>query len=341
MNLSNTENVEDYDSSSSSEDEGRFGFWGAGGGSSGSLSKYMAKREKESKRDLQKELAAKRESEMARDRPELAKAELAKAELAKAELAKVEQARQELAQLELANAEAAKDIERSMGSRALAGNLASSQKSLQLSQSFHGQMRASAADLQSDRMNSIQQSREQVYEEPKRSNIDNSAAVTNAMIAAYVSQAMNQNASFENRGIPREAFDAEPELLDSIPASKVLRRIGAYRNWTEEEIQADLNALEFHRLRTVKDMRELSYDSWKEIKELLPLVRELLIKEINKGRNVQFPRPDVPLQQASGSSSFSIADVPVDIKSVRAPTSTPMDSPDMGQYRRTFQGRQW
>jgi hypothetical protein len=177
-------------------------------------------------------------------------------------------------------------------------------------------------------------SREQINEVPRYS-VENTAAI----MAAYVAQAMAQGGAF-SKGLPREEFDAEPELLDSIPASKVLRRIGAYRNWTEEEIQADLNALEFHRLRTVKDLRELSYDSWKEIKELLPLVRELLIKEISKGRSLSsLPRPEANYLSKTGSGSFS--DTPVESKTIRAPTSTPMDSPDMGQFRKAFQVRQW
>jgi hypothetical protein len=313
-----SENAYDYESSSSSEDE-KMGFWGGSGGSSSSLSKYMAKREKESKKELQKELAAKRELEIAKEKAEAARAEAARAELAKAEIVRQE----------IVAAESVKDIQKSMGSQTLAqmigGETSKSYSQLPI--------RSSATELQNERISSAKQSKEQIYEAPKYS-VDHAAA----LMAAYVAQAMNQAPAFANKGVPREVFDAEPELLDSIPASKVLRRIGAYRNWTEEEIQADLNALEFHRLRLVKDLRELSIDSWKEIKELLPLVRELLVKEINRGRQVPVTRPDVPLPSGS---SFSMSDTPVEYKNIRAPTSTPMDSPDMSQFRRTFQGRQW
>ena len=333
----------DDESSSSSEEEGRFGFWGAGV-SSGSLSKYMAKREKDSKKDLQKELAAKREADLVKEKAEIAKVEAAKAEAAKASLKLEEQ-------------------KKSSGSQTLASNIGWSQNQAASSQTFSSQpiqaiqpaqaqppntSYGSHADLLAERITSSNQSREQIYnvEEPKRSGnvLADNSAFNNAMIAAYVTQAMNNVSAavpFANRVIPREEFDAEPELLDSIPASKILRRLGAYRNWSDQEIQSDLNVLEFHRLRSVKDLRELSLDSWKEIKELLPLVKELLIKEVHKGRSAAFVRPEVPLQNVSGNSSFSVTETPQEIKTIRAPTSTPMDSPDLSQSRRAIQGRQW
>lgn len=299
--MSNTQPADDYDSSSSSEDDGKFGFWGAGGGSSGRLSEYMSKREKESKKDMLKDIAAKREADLAKE-----KAEAAKLELAKLEAAKLEAAKLELARLELAKAEAAKVI--------TSENRLASSNSTQ-----------SLAEILSNRNSTVNLSKDQV-------NSDNNAAITTAM-TALLTQAMGGSTS--HRAAPRDEFNTDPELLDSITASKVLRRLGAYRNWSEQEIQADLNALEFHRLRTVKDLRELSFESWKEIKELLPLVKELLIKEIHRGRTLC----SAPLSNSMADAGFS---TPSDsTKNVRAPTSTPMDSPDLGQSRRAFQGRQW
>lgn len=312
--MSNTQHVDDYESSSS-EDEGNFGFWGAGG-SSGRLSECMAKREKDSKKDMQKEIAAKREAES--HKPELTRSDTARAELIRLDAAKIK----------------AERSVGSQGSQTLSSNSVSSQSNLKMAPAnsatyAQGTNARSLADLNPI---SAHLSREQV-------NVDNSAAFNNAMVAAYVAQAMTGVASvpLTNRVVPRDEFETEPELLDTIPASKVLRRLGAYRNWSEAEIQSDLNALEFHRLRTVKDLRELSYDSWKELKELLPLVKELLMKEINRGRPQFYARPEIPLP----NGAFPMADAHTDLKSVRAPTSTPMDSPDVGQIRRNFQGRQW
>jgi len=331
MNPSNTEYVIDSDSSSSSEEDSKFSFWGAGGGSSGSLSKYMVKREKESRKEMQKELAAKREAEIAKEKAELAKADSVKAELLKAELVKAELAKAELAKADSAKAELSRigASQSSAGSQTLSA-IGPSLSAQALSQSSSPERTGSRDRSSRDRIDS----REQIYEAPRYS-VENTAAI----MAAYVAQAMSQGGAF-SKGLYREEFDAEPELLDSTPASKVLRRIGAYRNWTEDEIQTDLNALEFHRLRTVKDLRELSYDSWKEIKELVPLVRELLVREISKGRNISLPRTEGNYLPKT-ASSFSMADTPTEAKNIKAPTSTPMDSPDMGQLRKTFQVRQW
>ena len=325
--LSNNYADEVDDSSSSSEDEGRFGFWGAGGGSSGSLSKFMAKRERQSQKDLQKELAVKRESEFAKEKADKAKLEEQKKSETLAPPAEQPAYKSQLTSSHLASGQ---QTPLSQQSHLLSG---------QQSPFPHIQSRSLSDTKRAPdpvRPISNSQSQELSFVEPP-ANFD--AAFNNAMMAAYITQAVSASNNSVQRSLPRETFDNEPELPDSVPSSKILRRIGAYRNWSEQEIQADLTALEFHRLRTVKDMRELSYDGWKEIKELLPLVRELLIKEVFRGRSI---RQEVSYQNAAGNS-ISDLNTPQsvqDVKNIRAPTSTPMDSPDMNQ-RRTINVRQW
>ncbi|KAI9025961.1 hypothetical protein CLU79DRAFT_803542 [Phycomyces nitens] len=64
-------------------------------------------------------------------------------------------------------------------------------------------------------------------------------------------------------------------LPDSMRTSTLIEQIGKERSWTEEQIDSDIDILEANRLGFVRDLRDLSDNSWKVI-PLLPLVRDLL-----------------------------------------------------------------
>ncbi|RKP14903.1 hypothetical protein BJ684DRAFT_18735 [Piptocephalis cylindrospora] len=68
-------------------------------------------------------------------------------------------------------------------------------------------------------------------------------------------------------------------LPDSMKASTLLEQIASERGWTQEEIEKDLRCLETQRLRTLRDLRSLSKESWKEI-PLIPLSKDLLRQSI-------------------------------------------------------------
>ncbi|KAF9352475.1 hypothetical protein BGX26_009726 [Mortierella sp. AD094] len=74
--------------------------------------------------------------------------------------------------------------------------------------------------------------------------------------------------------------DQDKYLPDSMKASTLLEQIGAERSWSTRDIERDVDILERNRLYTIKDLRVLSPQSWKEI-ELLPLVKDLLRLSVN------------------------------------------------------------
>ncbi|KAF8934072.1 hypothetical protein BGZ58_005960, partial [Dissophora ornata] len=63
-------------------------------------------------------------------------------------------------------------------------------------------------------------------------------------------------------------------------ASTLLEQIGTERSWSTRDIEKDVDILERNRLYTIKDLRVLSPQSWKEI-DLLPLVKDLLRHAVN------------------------------------------------------------
>ncbi|KAI7820237.1 hypothetical protein BC939DRAFT_505081 [Gamsiella multidivaricata] len=76
------------------------------------------------------------------------------------------------------------------------------------------------------------------------------------------------------------AGEEDKYLPDSMKASTLLEQIGAERSWSSRDIEKDVDVLERNRLYTIKDLRVLSLQSWKEV-ELLPLVKDLLRQAVN------------------------------------------------------------
>ncbi|KAG9321932.1 hypothetical protein KVV02_004507 [Mortierella alpina] len=72
----------------------------------------------------------------------------------------------------------------------------------------------------------------------------------------------------------------EKYLPDSMKASTLLEQLGAERSWSSRDVEKDVDILERNRLYTIKELRVLSPESWKEI-ELLPLVKDLLRQAVN------------------------------------------------------------
>lgn len=345
------------DDSSSEDDDPKFGFFGTGGSSSASLSKYMAKREREAKRDLKKEIA-KREMELKRENSVKDTASSTK--------------EPELIRTAVANAPSPNAVRRSttnMATQATAvakadsGPLRSSVSSRHENQDQSGSrislagrpeqvMRSSGslANVSNSRSNiyeggHVQDSR-LAYQEVGASDMSFNSQERPMSRAAsgemgYPSNPPPDRMAFEN--LQREFLSTEPELPDSVPTSKIMRRIGAYRNWTENEIQTDINTLESNRLRCVKDLRDLSPEGWKEIGGLLPLVKDLLLKEIHRGRGGPPPGRGYETLTKTAMAPF---DVPrgfeqsfQDMRMTKAPVSTPMDTPDFNSSRRQFHPR--
>jgi hypothetical protein len=69
---------------------------------------------------------------------------------------------------------------------------------------------------------------------------------------------------------------------DSTPVNAIMKRIAFDHEWTQAELDADLDVMVKNRLRTVKDLRKLSPQGWKDIEGLLPLTKSLLQKAIEK-----------------------------------------------------------
>ena len=335
------DDVDDDEDSSSEEENERFGFWGAGSGSSSSLSKYMAKREKEAAKELKKQVI-KRDMELKREN--------SKKDVAadpKKETVYVNAPAPQVPEMPRMNSVGSGEFTRQSSNSRNEVNQPALRHSQDLntarredhsSRSLHASQNIGrSGDVRSSRDESLGHSEEFVNRgQPIH-------AESNGYSNGYPAQHQAPITSLQREFLQREFFDAEPELPDSISAAKIMRRIGAYRNWSENEIQADLNALEYHRLRTIKDMRDLSSDGWKEIKELLPLVKDLLIKEISRGRSVSVNRGGDSQQQAGnyqGSyNTVSDQNSNFDLKNIKAPTSTPMDTPDFNANRKNFQPR--
>lgn len=173
-----------------------------------------------------------------------------------------------------------------------------------------------------------------------------------AALLAYQQATVASGDRLPLQSLQREFLDAEPEIPDSVPAVKILRRIGAYRNWSEIEIQADALALEANRIRTVRDIRDLSADGWREVKDLLPLVKDLLIKEVCKGRSLQsriYESMGIPRSALVGSTPMAGSGLVYaapseasnfDVRAaLKAPVSTPAETPDFNATRRVFHPR--
>ncbi|KAL0089109.1 hypothetical protein F4703DRAFT_1449751 [Phycomyces blakesleeanus] len=61
-------------------------------------------------------------------------------------------------------------------------------------------------------------------------------------------------------------------LPDSMRTSTLIEQIGKERSWTEDQIDSDIDILEANRLGFVRDLRDLSDNSWKVI--YLPILKE-------------------------------------------------------------------
>ncbi|KAJ3410085.1 hypothetical protein HDV05_004110 [Chytridiales sp. JEL 0842] len=63
---------------------------------------------------------------------------------------------------------------------------------------------------------------------------------------------------------------------DHTPVSSILARVAFEHNWSPEELDGDLEALNKHRIRTAKDVRKLTKVVWAEIVDVLPVTKDLL-----------------------------------------------------------------
>ncbi|KAJ3084946.1 hypothetical protein HK102_000491 [Quaeritorhiza haematococci] len=79
-----------------------------------------------------------------------------------------------------------------------------------------------------------------------------------------------------NKGRPRTNSNGNKPLRSDYPVADLYRKIAKERKWKREEVEEDLETLAQNRLRTVDDLRVLSADGWKEIRGLLPVVKDLL-----------------------------------------------------------------
>jgi len=362
-----TESFDD-DSSDSDDDSGSFRVWGSGSGSSASLSKFLGKKEKDPERDLKKQIA-KRDLEVKRDTSlkEVSESNIQKStDLMKEAITNnsnavvapssaikptsIENIRTEVRPAPSVGPSVPTQLPPSDTNRSrenigpLSNNLSARGSVASLAQN------ASRHDLHQATFEAS--SEESFRGAPNIPHVDSAT-----LYASYYQGSAN---SHPLQHLQREFMDAEPEIPDVVPASKILRRIGAYRNWSEHEIQSDLAALEVNRIRTVRDIREMTTDGWREVKELVPLVKDLLIKEVCK-RSLPAPRgvSDIPVsvappqrqtgpfelsraQFAPSSNVYAPSEAPnsnYDLRNPRAPVSTPMDTPDFSANRRNFQPR--
>lgn len=72
----------------------------------------------------------------------------------------------------------------------------------------------------------------------------------------------------------------ETFYTNDISVEMVLVDIAADHVWTQVELNHDIEILLRHRMRTLKDLRMMTCESWKEITELLPLFYILIQKPI-------------------------------------------------------------
>ena len=69
---------------------------------------------------------------------------------------------------------------------------------------------------------------------------------------------------------------------DNVKIEDVLVDIAQKYEWTEEKLNANLNILLFNRIRTVKNLRVIIYETdWKGIEGLLPNTKLLLQRAVN------------------------------------------------------------
>ncbi|KAH8548603.1 hypothetical protein BGW37DRAFT_505578 [Umbelopsis sp. PMI_123] len=89
--------------------------------------------------------------------------------------------------------------------------------------------------------------------------------------------------------INTNGLKSETPLPDSMRVSTLLEQIGAERSWTSQQMESDISILAHNRLYFVRDLRVLSFESWKVI-TLLPIVKDLLQIAINVGIESEYDR---------------------------------------------------
>jgi len=72
-------------------------------------------------------------------------------------------------------------------------------------------------------------------------------------------------------------------IPDSMTAELLIKYIATEHQWYEDQTKSDISILINNRLATVKDLRILSKESWKQL-ELLPFTKDLLREAINRGK---------------------------------------------------------
>ncbi|CAO3649644.1 unnamed protein product [Cunninghamella blakesleeana] len=77
-------------------------------------------------------------------------------------------------------------------------------------------------------------------------------------------------------------------LPDSMRTSTLLEQIGKDYNWSDEQVDHDIDILENNRLYLVRDLRILSNQSWLTL-EVLPIVRDLLQQSVYPKLKTQIP----------------------------------------------------
>jgi hypothetical protein len=65
-------------------------------------------------------------------------------------------------------------------------------------------------------------------------------------------------------------------ITDDTDVSVFIYELGKRFEWTMDEIENDLDILKRNRLRKVKDLKAISSVGWAEIKELLPVVKDII-----------------------------------------------------------------
>ncbi|CAH1759538.1 8495_t:CDS:2 [Entrophospora sp. SA101] len=78
-------------------------------------------------------------------------------------------------------------------------------------------------------------------------------------------------------------FSKDIPIPDSMTAELLIRYIATEHQWHDDQTRSDISILINNRLSTVKDLRVLSKESWKQL-ELLPFTKDLLREAINRGK---------------------------------------------------------
>ena len=74
----------------------------------------------------------------------------------------------------------------------------------------------------------------------------------------------------------RKIQSARERFPDPTPILTIMQYIGKNEDWTDEEVNGDVEILKKNRIRTAKDVRKVSMNTWKEITNVLPVTKDLL-----------------------------------------------------------------